>query len=184
MRIGTGKLLTLNRFKTVTFKSDPELIKNITAIFTEEASTVITVPGLAPFFAFQPLSDNIIEHMQKNGGNVLGLKASDGPLTSTLYSPSLWTLLTFIVMNLNWAWTNEADDAQVFATVNRFVSRSVELAKSKGLDNPFIYMNYATLDQDVFGGYGATNVARLKGIQQKFDPTGVFKRLQPGYFKL
>jgi hypothetical protein len=58
------------------------------------------------------------------------------------------------------------------------------MAKSLALDHPFIYMNYAAQDQDVFAGYGKKSLARLKTIQKKYDPTGVFKRLQPGYFKL
>ncbi|KAF7920512.1 hypothetical protein EAE99_008125 [Botrytis elliptica] len=53
-----------------------------------------------------------------------------------------------------------------------------------GLDNQFIYMNYASEEQDVFGGYGEVNEKKLRDIQRKYDPEGVFKRLQPGYFKL
>ena len=45
-------------------------------------------------------------------------------------------------------------------------------------------MNYATLDQDVFAGYGEENHERLKRVQEAYDPEGVFKSLQPGYFKL
>ncbi|EHK99724.1 putative 6-hydroxy-D-nicotine oxidase [Glarea lozoyensis 74030] len=37
---------------------------------------------------------------------------------------------------------------------------------------------------DVFSGYGQKSLTRLKVVQKKYDPTGVFKRLQPGYFKL
>jgi hypothetical protein len=69
-------------FKTVTFKSNSTLMKKIVDIFHEEVSNVLDVTGLNPFFAFQPLSVNIIAHMQKNGGNVLGLSEADGPLTS------------------------------------------------------------------------------------------------------
>jgi hypothetical protein len=87
-------------------------------------------------------------------------------------------------MNLNWGWTNAADDDTVFATVDRFVSRSVELAGKMGLNNRFIYMNYASQDENVFAGYGEESVERLKEVQRKYDPDGVFKRLQPGYFKL
>lgn len=87
-------------------------------------------------------------------------------------------------MNLNWGWTNASDDDKVFATIDRFVSRAVELATNMGLDNRFIYMNYASQDQDVFAGYGEENEMRLKEIQKKYDPDGVFERLQPGYFKL
>ncbi len=87
-------------------------------------------------------------------------------------------------MNLNWGWTNAADDATVIATVDSFVSRSVALAEKMGLTNRFIYMNYASLDEDVFAGYGEQSVRRLKEVQARYDPEGVFKRLQPGYFKL
>lgn len=45
-------------------------------------------------------------------------------------------------------------------------------------------MNYAGQDQDVFAGYGEVNEERLKAVQRKYDPDGVFKTLQPGYFKL
>ncbi|KAG4443016.1 hypothetical protein IFR05_001470 [Cadophora sp. M221] len=139
----------------MTLKYDPALLKAIIKIFTEEASTVLDVPGLLPFFAFQPPSTNIINKMSKNGGNSLGLSVADGPLTKS-----------------------------VFDAINRSTSRSFDLAKTMGLDNDFIYMNYANQDQDVYAGYGKANVDRLKAAQNKYDAQGVFKKLQPGYFKL
>jgi hypothetical protein len=78
-----------DRFKTVTFKTDATLMKKVVGIFHEEASNVLNVTGLNPFFAFQPLSLNIIAHMQKNGGNVLGLSEADGPLTSKSFLRTL-----------------------------------------------------------------------------------------------
>ncbi|KAF4637127.1 hypothetical protein G7Y89_g968 [Cudoniella acicularis] len=71
-------------FKTVTFNNDATLIKEVIEIFVEEASAVLDVPGIIPAFAFQPISLNIIDKMTKNGGNVLGLSSSSGPLTSNL----------------------------------------------------------------------------------------------------
>jgi hypothetical protein len=70
------------RWKTVTFKNDANLFKAIGAIFVEETKNILDVPGIMPFWALQPLSLNIIEQMAKNGGNVLGLSAADGPLCS------------------------------------------------------------------------------------------------------
>ena len=64
------------------------------------------------------------------------------------------------------------------------VDRSVALAKSKGLDNQYLYQNYASQKQDVFGSYGKANLDRLRSIAAKYDPTKVFQTLQPGYFKL
>ncbi|KAF7900223.1 uncharacterized protein EAF01_007525 [Botrytis porri] len=156
-------------WKTVTFKNNATLFKKIHEIFVEEANGVVDVPGIMPFVAFQPLSLSIIGHMQKRGGNILGLETEGGPLS---------------IMNLNWGWENEEDDEKVFTVLDRFVERAVDLAKEWGLDDRFIYMNYASKEQNVFGGYGEVNENKLRDVQRKYDPEGVFKRLQPGYFKL
>jgi hypothetical protein len=88
------------------------------------------------------------------------------------------------VMNLNWGWASSLDDATVYAAIDRFVSRSVDLAKERGLDNRFIYINYASQDQDVFAGYGEVNERRLREVRREYDPEDVFWRLWRGYFKL
>jgi FAD/FMN-containing dehydrogenase len=156
-------------FKTITIKNDATLLKKIIALFTEEVNTILHIPGLMPAFAFQALPLNILSQMSKNGGNALGLSSSPDPL---------------VIMNLNFGWNNKSDDEAVYAVTNRFIKRSAELAKETRLDHPFVYMNYATLEQDVFGGYGEVNRKRLKKVQKMYDPEGVFKKLQPGYFKL
>ena len=50
--------------------------------------------------------------------------------------------------------------------------------------NPYIFQNHAFEEQDVFPGYGAKDLARLKAVRQRVDPDAVFQRLQPGFFKL
>lgn len=65
-----------------------------------------------------------------------------------------------------------------------FINGGIALSKSRKLDHPYIYQNYAAKQQDVFTGYGAANKAKLKAIQKKYDPSGVFTKLQPGYFKI
>jgi FAD/FMN-containing dehydrogenase len=156
-------------FRTITFKNSAPLIKKIIEIFIEEVNPILNIPGLIPAFAFQPISLNIIQKMSSNGGNVFGLSPDDGPLT---------------LMNLNFGWSNAEDDDAVYKATSNFLARSVALAKSMDLHHRFIYMNYATLDQDVFAGYGYENHERLKRVREKYDPEGVFKNLQPGYFKL
>jgi hypothetical protein len=156
-------------FRTVTFKNSAALVKKITEVFVQEVTPILSVPGLIPAFAVQPISLNIIDRMAQNGGNALGLSSDDGPL---------------MLMNLNFGWSDAADDERVHAATSRFLERSVALATEMDLHHRFVYMNYATLDQDVFGGYGEENQERLKRVQEKYDPEGVFKSLQPGYFKL
>lgn len=87
-------------------------------------------------------------------------------------------------MNMNWGWANAKDDARVLATTANLVKRCVAVAKKMKLDDPFIYMNYASLDAPVYEGYGKKNVAKLKAIKAKYDPSNVFGRLWRGYFKL
>jgi hypothetical protein len=53
-----------------------------------------------------------------------------------------------------------------------------------GLENDYIYQNYAAPNQKPFAGYGAANVARLRDVQDEYDPFKVFEALQPGGFKL
>jgi hypothetical protein len=54
-----------------------------------------------------------------------------------------------------------------------------------GLHHRYLYQNYVNVSQDVFAGYGEENHKRVKEVQAKWDPEGVFgRRLQPGYFKV
>lgn len=54
-------------------------------------------------------------------------------------------------------------------------------AKRKGLDNNYIYMNYASQFEDQIGCYGAANIQGLKAVPAKYGPT---INLMPGHFKL
>jgi len=66
----------------------------------------------------------------------------------------------------------------------RIMNRAVTLGQELGLHHPFLYQNYATSGRNIFAGYGLESEKRLLQIQQKYDPDGVFSRLQPGHFKL
>lgn len=87
-------------------------------------------------------------------------------------------------MLISFQWGDASNDAQVKSIMNGIISKSTAMAKSRGLDNRYIYQNYAYIEQDVFNGYGEANKDRLIRISTKYDPAGVFENLQPGYFKL
>jgi hypothetical protein len=72
------------RFRTATFKNSASLINDIVKIYKEEAGSVLDVDGIFPALAFQPISKNIVQQMQKNGGNALGLTVDRAPLMSKL----------------------------------------------------------------------------------------------------
>lgn len=107
--------------------------------------------------------------MTKNGGNPLGLSAEDGPI--------------YIILLAFW-WENEKDDAAIYETQSTVLGKIKAKATSLGLQNDYVYMNYASMFQDVISSYGPDNKARLKDIATRYDPARVFQELQPGYFKL
>lgn len=81
-------------------------------------------------------------------------------------------------------WSTASDDEAVFAAAARFINRANETAYAQGLGHPYIYQNYAAIQQPVFQGYGQKNLAKLRAASKKYDPTGVWQKLQPGFFKL
>ena len=86
-------------------------------------------------------------------------------------------------MDINFTWSDPADDDLSQDTAKIFIHKAKKLARSRGLYHPYKYQNYAYITQDVFKGYGRKNKQRLLQIQQKYDPDFVFRDLQPGYFK-
>lgn len=87
-------------------------------------------------------------------------------------------------MDINFTWSNPADDDRAQGAAQAITAKAIELAKSRGVYHPYKYQNYAYITQDVFDGYGAANKQRLLQIQKRYDPEYVFRDLQPGYFKL
>ncbi|KAJ4982879.1 FAD binding domain-containing protein [Stagonosporopsis vannaccii] len=84
----------------------------------------------------------------------------------------------------NVCWSNAEDDFEVenfLLDVNKKLKTALE---EQNLTVPYLYLNDAGGDQDVFGGYKKENVMRLKAIRKKYDPARVFTDLMPGGFKV
>jgi uncharacterized protein YsxB (DUF464 family) len=77
-------------------------------------------------------------------------------------------------------WSNAADEERVRAAVKTIVDTAESLAKEEGVYLEYKYTNYASRDQDALGTYGEENIAKLKTVAKKYDPYGVFQRLQAG----
>lgn len=81
-------------------------------------------------------------------------------------------------------WEGDPDYDLVRSTSIATSAKWKELATARGLYDPFIYMNDASRDQDPLSSYGANNLARLKAIAARYDPSGVFQKLQNDGFLL
>ena len=152
-----------------TFKVDRDIFKVMIDIFFEMLPAIEDAEGILPVLSFQAITVQAMEKMQQNGGNALGMNPKDGPI---------------FICNLAILWTSAADNDRIFIFGNSLYERLVAEAGKRGLNNDYIYMNYASPYQDVIASYGAANKQRLKEIAGFYDPTAVFQKLQPGYFKL
>jgi hypothetical protein len=153
----------------VTFKLDRSLFSLLVNTFYELLPNIVDAENLLPTISIQLLTIPQLQQMQKNGGNALGISPSDGPM---------------FIMNLGSMWTDPADDDRIFKFNNDIITKVQAEAAKKGLNNDYIYMNYASGYQAVIRSYGTDNLQRLNSVARFFDPTGVFQELQPGYFKL
>jgi hypothetical protein len=125
--------------------------------------------GVSTFLTFQPIPVNVLDAMQVNGGNALGLSREDGPL---------------VIVQSAAAWESESLDLNVASSTRVFIQDVEDLAKKRALDHGFVYMNYAETTQDVFARYGPDNLQRLRRVAKKYDPNGALQKLWKGYFKL
>jgi FAD/FMN-containing dehydrogenase len=131
-----------------------------------------TTVGLLPdqgSLTFQAFTVPALSQMSKKGGNALGLGPEDGPLFHVL---------------LYMVWDDASKDDKFNKAALEFMNAAKAEAKSRGVYSRYIYLNYAGPYQNVIPGYGEVNLAKLKSIAKKYDPTAVFQKLQPGGYKL
>ncbi|KAF2852063.1 hypothetical protein T440DRAFT_50706 [Plenodomus tracheiphilus IPT5] len=127
------------------------------------------LPGALPTISIQAIMEGQLKGMQKNGGNALGLDASKG---------------SFFIVNMSSRCSNSADNAAILKFFSTIVKQVKVEAQRRGLDNGYIYTNYATQFEDPIASYGAATVKKSMAISKKYYPTGVFQGLNPGHFKL
>ncbi|KAK3297312.1 uncharacterized protein B0H64DRAFT_391891 [Chaetomium fimeti] len=161
---------------TVAATATPDLLLDIVPLWEENIAPLLAAAAadnstISPYLIYHPISSNILEAMQVNGGNALGLKPEDGPL---------------MIVQLNLAWTSAAMDELVETSSKELIEKVNALAASRGASskNGYVYMNYAGKTQDVYAGYGKQNVAKLRRVAKKYDPREKFGELWQGYFKL
>ncbi|KAK2627165.1 hypothetical protein QTJ16_003131 [Diplocarpon rosae] len=163
--IGTKSQL----FYTSTWSNDLNTLAGIVSLNHQYAETVGGVAGLLWSFSLQPLPTATTTKSAKTGGNPLGLEESDENLVVGLVGAT---------------WDNEADHAAVLAAVSGFFAAADEFAGSRHHLSSFKYLNYAYKTQEPIKGYGSKNVAKLRRVSKKYDPTGMFQKLVPGGWKL
>lgn len=70
------------------------------------------------------------------------------------------------------------------AAVRKVIKWATQEAKKRNVLHPWLYINYALPDQDVYSSYGRDNIKVLKQIQAKYDNKNLLAKLWKGGFKL
>ncbi len=68
-------------FNTATFKVNAAFLKEAMRIFFSEVEPARHVPGFGAAMSMQTIARDEIAQFTRNGGNALGIKEEDGPLT-------------------------------------------------------------------------------------------------------
>ncbi|KAG8529154.1 uncharacterized protein KY384_005789 [Bacidia gigantensis] len=169
-------------YTTITFRNDLPFLTYVYNTWKSTVTSSITsIPNLNYAITWQPIppaitsksvpatSSNSYSNPNRDTGNSLGLENSKTPL---------------ILCSLSIKWERSTDDAVIESTARNFIEQIGKAAREKGVDNDFLYLNYALNGQDPIRGYGRENVERLKKASRQYDPNGVFQKQVPGGFKL
>jgi hypothetical protein len=78
-------------------------------------------------------------------------------------------------------WQDPAYDEDVRNAAEKWLNDVKAYTKSLGKDHPFEFANYAASFQDPMSSYGAENLAFLKEVSEKYDPSQLFQRAVGGY---
>ncbi|KAF2099416.1 FAD-binding domain-containing protein [Rhizodiscina lignyota] len=149
---------------TLTFQPVGELMRRILKTFESLTGSIAFEDAAGVYLTFQPLTASHISH----DDNALGLSTA-GPL---------------MLLSLEIYWTRH-EQSEFFHRFAKEVHNTMKKeAEDTGSLHRFVYLNYAAEWQDPFIGYGLENLCRLKEIQDKYDPDGIFSILQQGGKKI
>lgn len=125
------------------------------------------VPSGTVAFGLQPIPKGAVHAGIARGGNALGLQQVE----------QTWFFIDS-------GWAQASDDQKVHEATKSMVDSVKADADESKKHLAYIFANDASYDQEVIGGYGRGNVAKLKAVSAKYDGHQVFQELVPGGFKL
>ncbi|ESK85734.1 fad binding domain-containing protein [Moniliophthora roreri MCA 2997] len=81
-------------------------------------------------------------------------------------------------------YDDAALDGPLDQWIRDLIAWGTEESKARGLEAPWLYLNYVLPWQPVYESFGAANLQKMKDLKNQYDPENVFGRLWPGGFKL
>ncbi|KAK8026555.1 FAD linked oxidase-like protein [Apiospora marii] len=154
-------------YRATSSRIDARLYEDVYRFWRTRALAAREATGANQTFVIQPVVPNVATQGLAKGGNSMGIPAENHIWWTTLVD-----------------WTDPKDDEKVRSVSIETTEQWKKLGQERGLHLPFLYMNDASRDQNPLATYGAENIARLKEISLKYDPTQLFQKHQNGGFLL
>lgn len=152
-------------FYDVTVKASYEIASRPVDIFYEAIGDLSSVDGAFPVLIWQHITDGSLKGSMRKGGNGIRFDSIGGPVHN---------------IQLSCSWNHAADDERVYKVMVDIMKQVTKESIELGVANDWVYMNYANQFQDVIASYEDLSKAELKAVARKYDPKGVFQKLQPG----
>ncbi|KAH7395894.1 hypothetical protein BKA64DRAFT_72190 [Cadophora sp. MPI-SDFR-AT-0126] len=147
---------------TWTVRPDIDLYDEMQGILQDIKSSATTPESYSLVFTYQPVANASVR--RGNSLNILPVSQA-------------WLAVAI-------TWIENTEDELARKQIRELISRIEAAAKTRGLDLDFKFMNDASYSQSPLRSYGNESLELLNAARQKWDPEGVFQRLQNGGFLL
>ena len=141
---------------------------------------IAKAPNVNLVFTFQPLGAPAVEKGIAKGGNVANIPAEQQSCTSPSTTPVI--RLTPLGLGIMTQWTSDADDVEARSQIAQLIEELTAAAKKRGLLLDFLFQNDASYTQSPLRSYGDESLGFLNDMAEKYDPEGVFQKLQNSGF--
>lgn len=164
-----------NAGSLLTFANDKRVVNYAIqqhASLVDELKATIAPNSFSTVCDLQPLPAFFAKISAEKGGNMLGLSGTSrnkilftvGVLLSTTESKSQYSL--------------------VYQLVSSMTQKIDHFAKSIGMNEEFVFLNYAHANENPLGSYGTANVEHIRQVAKKYDYDGFFQSRVSGGFKI
>ncbi|CZR54640.1 uncharacterized protein PAC_04524 [Phialocephala subalpina] len=132
-----------------------ELHKKLQEIAADSPFTLV--------FTIQPIGPAAVEKGKAQGGNCMNIPSEPHSFLGIMVE-----------------WTDDKDDGAARAKIRELIKTIEDTTRERGLLLDFMFMNDAGPIQSPLKSYGEEMVGFLQGQSKKWDPEGVFQKLQNG----